>query len=428
MTYEQESMWLDDHLDAGPSRYVAPWACRFTGRLDVTAAEWALSQIVRRHQALRSRLALEGDEPAQIVMESNDVRLAQGSCPPATLPDELARIVSQPLSPSTMRPWLLRLGREESVVVVQFHHAVVDSWALGIFEREFSELYSDRVLGRPSQLSGVPPQLGDYAVAQRSAGLDPLHLGYWKAHMRGFASPCTIVPDRLRSRSTAHTGGQLRFSLSADLGRLVTSASQEQRATPFMVFAAVMAVVLSLQSGKLDVTFGTPVSRRGSAALNQIMGCLSDLLPLRLEMSKDVTLAALIQAARREVIGALRHKDIPYSALLKQVDLDLGSGGVPLCPTALVVDDATDSGITLPGIKASRISIPPARSKFDLCLMLEKQDDDGYTGFCDYAAELYDPGTIARVVNQFIDVLSEGLNAPDRPLYTLIPAKKENHG
>lgn len=422
MTYEQESLWLDDHLASAPSRYLESWACRLLGQLDIPAAEWAISEIVRRHQVLRSRLVLQDGQLVQVVTDAYQARLSQRSCAPAELTAELGSLVSQPLDlrVAPLRPWLVQLGPADHVLLVQFHHAVVDDWALAIFESEFSELYTARVLGRAPDLDPLESQVGEYALAQRTAGLDPADLAYWRQRMRDVASPCTVPPDRPPPRARCQAGRQYRFRVSPELGRLVRRVSRAKRTTPYTVFAAALAAVLRLQTGQADVIFGTPVSRRGSAALSQMIGCFTDLVPLRFAVGRETSLGALVEQARAEVIGALQHKNVPYAAVLQQAGIRSRSGTLTLCPTALVADDAGQPGMRLPNLTSTRLYVPSGRAKFDVCLTLVLEDDGGYLGMCDYAAELYDQGTAARVAGQFTGVLSSGLAALDQPLTSMI--------
>jgi non-ribosomal peptide synthetase component F len=75
--------------------------------------------------------------------------------------------------------------------------------------------------------------------------------------------------------------------------------------------------------------------------------------------------------------------------------------------------------LSLPGITAERIYVPPSRAKFDVCITLVAGDDGGYTGFCDYESELYDPATMARVTTEFTELLASCTANPDEPVTKL---------
>src|SRR5205807_1086461 len=65
------------------------------------------------------------------------------------------------------RAQLLRLGDEEHILLLTFHHAISDGWSHGVFLRELSSLYNAFSAGLPSPLPQLPVQYADYAAWQR---------------------------------------------------------------------------------------------------------------------------------------------------------------------------------------------------------------------------------------------------------------------
>jgi hypothetical protein len=417
MTYEQESLWLDDRLSAGPSRYLESWACRLAGPLDVAAVEWAISQVAARHEVLRSRLTLLDGEPAQVVNPPCPVPLATLSCASSALAAKLSWITDQPLdlNQSPFRPWLVQLAPNEFVLVVQFHHAVVDDWALVVFQTEFAEFYAARAVGGAVDREPLPVQSGDYALAQRADGINPGHVAYWRERLQNRPQPSTIPPDRPRPRQPEHRAARQPFRVDPALGQSVRAISRARRSTPYVVFLAALAAVLWSHEERAEVIVGAPMSRRGAAAVDGMIGCLTDLVPLRLAVSGDASLGALIGTAKAAVIAAMEHRAVPYAELVR-ITRRRAASAVPLCRVALVVDDMRQQALTLPAIEVQRIYIPPGRAKFDVCLTLIADDDGGYTGFCDYDADIYQAATVARVAAQFTQALAHGAAAPEEPL------------
>lgn len=418
MSCEQESLWLDDLVCDGPSRYLESWASRLTGQLDAGAVEWAISQVIARHEVLRSRLTERDGEPVQIVTAPGPVPMAQLSCTPAALPAELSRITAEPLdlNEAPIRPWLVCLSPDEFVLVVQFHHTVVDDWAVNVFQRELMQFYTARLLGRPPRLEPLRMQAGDFAVAQRAAKFDPADLAYWRERALGAPRSCTVPPDRPGPEELPHRGGQQLFAISPELGRAVRAASRALRTTSYTVFAGAMAALLWQHGEPPEVIFGVPVSLRGTAAVDDMIGCLTNLLPLRLPVSPDTSFRTLTDAAKAEVLGAMKHRAVPYSELVQMTRRGVDADVPPLCEAVLMVDDMRWEPFSLPGVTAERIYVPPGRAKFDLCLTLVAGDDGGYAGFCDYDADVYHGATMARVASQFTSLLARLIEAPDESL------------
>src|SRR5258708_7908491 len=174
LTFEQESIWLDEHLHQQPALYLESWAYRLTGSVDVPALEAALAEVVLRHDALRSGIDIVDGELVQVIRPVPSPLITIADCVPGDLDGELRRIIKTPLdlTESPMRGHLIRLGPEDAVLAVQLHHIVIDDWALHVLDHDFAECYRAHVEGRPPDLLALPLQVGRYALSQRTAGID----------------------------------------------------------------------------------------------------------------------------------------------------------------------------------------------------------------------------------------------------------------
>jgi D-alanine--poly(phosphoribitol) ligase subunit 1 len=420
MTYEQEAIWLDEYFDDGPSRYLESWVYRLSGPLDLDAVEWALARVVDRHEALHTRLTTDRGRLVQVVVPDHDTRLIRRLCPAENLDEELTRTVSQPLDLdiSPLRATALQISPDESVLAVLFHHTVVDDEALAILDQEFGEFYTARVRGRPAALTPLSIQLGEYAVAQRSAGIDPAVRAYWRERLTKLPERDSVPPDRPPPAAPSHRGGQVRFRIGEHAGQLLRRVGRAQRTTPFTIFAAAVTALLSGYRDSSELILGTPVSKRGAASVDRLIGCLTNLLPLRQSVGPHESFADLVAATRSVVLGAIAHRDISYAELVALAGVRKDHRMEPLCQTALVVDDAPRVPLSLPGVRAERLYVPSGMVKFDLCLTLVI-DGSGYLGFLDYASDLYSRAMAERIVGDFQALLAAALADPGRPLSEL---------
>ncbi|BCB89733.1 condensation domain-containing protein [Phytohabitans suffuscus] len=418
MSQEQEALWLDDLVWDGPSRHLEAWACRFTGQLDTEALKWAVNQLVARHEVLRTRLTEFDEEPVQIVTAPGPVHVEQLLCPPGGLQALLGRIAVEPidLEVSPIRPWLICVSPEDFVLALQLHHVAIDDWSLNIIQRELMHFYTARVLGRPPSLEPLRTQAGDYAVAQRAAGLDPADLAYWRERVRGAPRSCTIPPDRPGPEAQTHRAGRHLFKLSPEFGRTVRAAARTMRTTAFTVFAGAMAALLWQYGEPEEVIFGTPVSLRGAADVDDMIGILTNLHPIRLAVSRDTTFRMLVKAAKAEVLGAMEHRAVPYAAIVRMSRHGTEIDVPPPCDVAMVVDDMRWEPFSLPDVTARLIPVPPGYAKFAVHLSLAAVEDGGYKGWWNYDADVFDAATVERVASQFIALLAHGVDALDMPL------------
>jgi len=73
----QESLWAFEQVHPGTSVYNLPQAWRLTGPLNPEALRAAIETVLRRHESLRTIMAVRGGAPAQIVLPPRPFSLPQ---------------------------------------------------------------------------------------------------------------------------------------------------------------------------------------------------------------------------------------------------------------------------------------------------------------------------------------------------------------
>lgn len=421
MTFEQESMWLQEQSIEGDSFLLESWVYRLRGPLDVPALEWALTELVRRQAVLRTRLILHDDDLVQVIAPEPELVLHRRACREDALDDELRRAVRVPLdlAEPPFRATLIELAVDHFVLAVEFHHTAVDDWSYLVLNHELGELYRGRVQRQAPDLPTLSNELGDFAAHQRAVGVDPAVLEWWREALAGAPEYDLLPLDRARPQQPRHSGVHLSFVFPVELARAVRRLGRATRTTPFTVYAAALAAQLHGYTGNPDVVFGVPVSRRGSAALDSVIGCLTDQMPMRHSVRAEASFADLVATTKEMITGAMARRDISYAALLRAIGRVPHDGESPLCQISLVLDDAPRVPLDLPGIEASRLHVDPGMSKFDMCLFLIREGD-GLHAILEYADELFDRGTAERVAGDFVLLLTAAVTDPDRSVAELL--------
>lgn len=418
MTFEQEAMWLDDCMTGGPSRYLESWVYRLSGPVDRDAVRRAWAGITARHDALRSSFVLEDDRPVQRVRPDPEAPLlATRRCAAAEADAVLRELVSTPmdLTRQAARATLLETGAESVILVVQMHHIVLDDWSLHILEREFEEHYRAHAEGRPVGLEPVPLQPGPYAVRQRSVPRDPAALPYWRSSLASLpAAVASTVPADAPLPAPSGRGGRETFAVTPTVGRRLRRLCSRLRVTPFTVFAAVTALLLSTAAGGEDAVLATPISRRGPRDLEHMIAPLTELLPLRLQVRPGDSFASLAAQARARTHEAIEFSDVSIADLAPRPRRD-GMAARDLCRTVIVLDDAADGGMELPGLTAERLLVFPGMTKFDLCFYFTAVGSS-YDCMLDYSLDRYRPATARLWIGRLLALLDLVTSDPDGPI------------
>ena len=193
VSYSQQRLWLLDQILPSRAVYNVGQTVRMLGRLDVAALERALVEVVRRQESLRTRFALSGEAPVQIVAPELAVRLDVEVVDGATHTDRAAQALRLAQAEAQKdfdlrtgplwRARLLRLGSEEHWLQITLHHIITDGWSSGILIRELSQLYVAYSNGVAPLLPALPVQYADFAVWQREwmqGEVLTRQLAYWK--------------------------------------------------------------------------------------------------------------------------------------------------------------------------------------------------------------------------------------------------------
>ncbi|MEY9860747.1 amino acid adenylation domain-containing protein [Catenulispora sp. GAS73] len=425
LTCAQQATWLGEASTEGGSRRTILWAYRLRGDIDPNAVEWALAQVVSRHESLRSRALVASDGLVQIDDIQTGHPLSRLEFPDSGLDELLTTLATEPLDirKGPIAPTLVHLAHDDWVMAVVLHRTVVDEHSLNVLGREFSHFYR-QFGGERNEAAGVagepldtPMQLGAYAEAQRSRPLDEDAFAYWHERLRDLPEPTTIPGDHLRPAEPGDAGDRIRFVVEPELSTAVRRFARASQTGPVTVMAAAVAVLLQQHSRSTDVVLGAAVSRRqgAGAELDTMVGCLADLMPLRLSVSLDGSFGELVRQAASEMLDMAEHREVSLPELARSTGAIHDSGRFPLFQTVVTMGQGDDRGLNLPGATAERLYVHAGTSTFDLCFDFVA-GHDAFLGCLDYATDLYETDTARRIAQRYCFLLQAVMADCDRPL------------
>src|SRR6185295_13942598 len=210
-SFAQSRLWFLHQLEPESVAYHLPLALRLEGDLNVGALAGALTEIIRRHEVLRTCFPALDGEPIQEVLAARPFALPRidlANLAAAWREKESQRLAAleahRPFDLTRgplFRAAILRLEAEAHIGLLTQHHIVSDAWSRGVLVRELSELYGAAVARRSSPLAELPIQYADYAVWQRSwlAGkMLEEQLKYWHRALAARPRALELPTDRQR--------------------------------------------------------------------------------------------------------------------------------------------------------------------------------------------------------------------------------------
>ncbi|HDQ71832.1 MAG TPA: amino acid adenylation domain-containing protein, partial [Chloroflexi bacterium] len=430
LSFAQQRMWFLNQLEPDSPFYNVPSALRLVGALDVSALEKALSEIVRRHEALRTTFAAVDGEPYQVIHPAQSVTLDVTDL--TTYPAEEREAEAQrrmqaeahrPFDLETgppIRVQLLRLAANDHVLLLNIHHIVSDGWSMDVLAQELRALYGAFVAGEPSPLEELAIQYADYAAWQRAwlAG-DALEtqVAYWQEQLAGAPALLELPTDRPRPPVQSYRGNRERIELPGELAEGLRALSRRAGTTLFMTLLAAFQALLSRYTGQGDVVVGTPIAGRTRAEVEDLIGFFVNTLALRADLTDDPTFETLLARVREVTLGAYAHQDVPFEKLVEELRPERNLSYSPLFQVVFTLVEASPAA-ELPGLRLSERPLELETARFDLVLSVE-DGERGMQAEVEYNTDLFDAAIIERMLGHFQTLLAGIVADPSQQVSAL---------
>lgn len=426
----QRGLWFLSQLEEGRALNI-PLGFNLVGPLHLEALERSLTEIVRRHETLRTVFPIANGVVVQRILPPSPLLLSVVNLQTLPVPQQqeevyrLAQAAAQhPFDLAVDRPLhitLLRLSKTSHVLLVTIHHIAADGWSLAVFRRELAVLYAAFSQGQPSPLADLPIQYADFVEWQRhwlkGEWLDR-QLAYWRQQLAGAPSILEMPTDRPRPAIQTFEGNAAFLTLDADLTHQLKALSQRTGATLFMTLLAALATLLSRYAGQQDLVIGSPIANRPRSETEPLIGFFINLLALRVDLTGNPNFLELLQRVRRVALDAYANQDIPFGQVVDSVQPARNRGHSPLFQVMFILQNSPTEEFKLPGLTLSSLHSESGTAQYDLRLMME-ETATGLSAELEYNRDLFDAATIARLMGHFQALLQEIVTDPARSIAEL---------
>ncbi|WCN82390.1 non-ribosomal peptide synthetase [Micromonospora sp. LH3U1] len=421
----QRRLWFMDQLAPGTVMFNMPTALRLTGPLQLDLLTNAVRALFDRHEALRTVFVGKEGAPVQRILPGIEVDLTPRQLPAddtAALTAALRHEASRPFSLAEgplARAALFRRAHTEHVLLLTLHHSVCDGWSVSLLIDELLELYRAGVELRTPDLAPLSLQYADYATwenqPERAAGL-ATSLDYWKRALTDAVPVIDLPLDRPRPAVQTFQGERHRFALPDGVWPTVTRLAQEERATPFMVLLAGFAALVSRYAAQDEVSVVTPVANRPRVELETMVGFFVNSIVLRVDTSGMPTFRELVGRVRDLVQQGMAHGEVPFDSVVEAVDPQRNLAHTPLAQVAFALVEDPVLETEAAGVRVSALDRHLPVSKYDLTIDVWPDADGRLQGVAEYATDILDERTVARMSAHLGALLVSLTDAPDAPV------------
>lgn len=433
-SFAQQRLWFLDQLDPGQAVYIIDYAMRITGPLNETALEQAINEIIRRHESLRTTIGTRNGEPTQVVAETLTMRLpvVDISHEPQEMREAKARALAAEISKQPfdlargplLRLRIIRLHPQDHILAIPIHHVVADGWSLDVLQKELAALYEVFYKGETSLLSELPIQYRDFTMWQREQFQGaPMQrqIDYWKKQLKDL-TPLELPTDRPFSGTLYTRGAQCKKILPAGLARDIKGLGLREKTTPFMTLLAAFQLLLHRLCRQDDITVGSPVAGRIHPDTEDLVGFFVNNLVLRTDLSGNPSFRELLLRVKETTLGAFANQEVPFERLVQELRPPRDLGRNPLFDVMINFLTGNNSSIARGGLQYQPLDIEKTLAIFPLTLYISKEEDGRLKLCWVYQSDLFDARRIECMADQFVALLEQFVDAPERPIdgYSLV--------
>jgi amino acid adenylation domain-containing protein/FkbM family methyltransferase len=445
LSFAQQRLWFLEQLNPGLYAYNLASAIRLSGSLDREALEWAINEIHRRHESLRTHFVATEGNPVQVITPPMPVRLELNdlsSLPAEERFEEAMRLATQEAQqpfdlekgPLT-RIRLLKLEEEQHVALFTMHHIISDGWSKAILTRELAVFYEAFLLRQPSPLPELPIQYSDYSAWQRNwlkGEVLEKQINYWRNKLAGAPEITDLPTDRPRPAVLRFRGAYENIALSKSLSDALAALSRQEGSTLFIVLLAAFQALLHRYSGQQDIVIGSPLAGRNRLEIENLIGFFVNTILLRGDLHGDPTFRQLLARMRETALEAYAHQDLPFEKIVEDLHPTRDLSRQPLFQVVFALLNIPSHDLELRNLKISpfeasyadtqaernQAKLERKAAKFDLTLSL-KETSDGLAGSMEYNTDLFDATTVKRMLGHYQTILASIIANPDQRLSQL---------
>lgn len=431
LSFAQQRLWFLDKLEPNSAAYNIPLGMRIDGKIDLDALRQALDKLIARHESLRTRVAtvngeaflhiveeLRCDLPVEDISpfsdEERDARARAAASEEASRPFDLA---TSPL----FRTKLLKLRRDEHVMLVTMHHVISDGWSMAVFFEELSEIYSGIIEGIDVHLAELDLQYADFASWQRGPLAEKRiskQLDFWAEKLAG-AEPLLEFPtDRQRPLVQTHKGANYRTTFSVELLEELRVFSRHEGVSLFMTLLAAFYTLVYRHTNQDDLILGVPIANRNFGNVDRIIGFFANTLALRADMSGSPSFRNFLDQIKGLALESYDNQDVPFEKLVEHLNPKRSLSHNPIFQVMFGLHNTPPLKQELSGLILTPVDMNTGTSRFDLEVLV-RETSDGLAVLAEYSTDLFDEATIERLMDRFEVLLRGFLKDPEQSISVL---------
>lgn len=405
LTAAQRRFFVLHELNDENTSYNMPNILRVAGKLELENVQFAINELIKRHESFRTSFDVRDGEPVQMVNNGDNYELVQEE---ATV-DEIEQLIEDFIRPFNLKeaPLLrikvVKIQDNDYFIIFDMHHILSDAVSMAIFIKEFIALYQKETLPE------VIMQYKDYAYWQsklyRSALMEKQE-NYW---LKEFSEeiPVLLLPtDYPRPAKQSFDGENFKVVISEEMTGKIRKLSTDSGATLYMTLLSAYYILLNKYTGQDDIVVGSLIAGRPHADFENTIGLFMNTLPLRNYPKSDKTFNNFLMEVKENVLSAFENQDYPFELLLEKTNVKRDFSRNPIFDTMFLLQNVNMPEIKIGDLNFKLFDYKNENVKLDLILEAREVKGEIHLDF-KYCTKLFKENSIKNLANYYQNILNQ---------------------
>jgi glutamate-1-semialdehyde aminotransferase/thioesterase domain-containing protein/acyl carrier protein len=396
------------------------------GDLDSSALQRAISEVINRHEALRSTFNEDGSKvlvhsSTSIEMRSHD--LSEFSAPDAAA--QLTKILELDgrqvfdLAQGPLASFqLIKVSACKHLLVFTVQMIICDGWGFKVVLEEIGTAYSAFVEKRQLSMES-PIQMREYAAWQareRGSASARACEDFWLSQFKTLP-PAFDLPSNSRPAVRSYEAARENLRLGPKSYKDMKKVARDLRNTPFAFLLTAFSTWLYRLSQVDDFVVAVPFAGQGALGFTSLVGQCVHTLPFRVQVKKNASFTDQLTLVQKAILDTQEYWSSNFGTVVQKLNLPPDPSRIPLAPVIFNLDPAL-SGVQFSGCSLRITSGPRFYFYYDLGFNVVDEGDSLLIE-CDYNRDLFDGDTIRHWLRGFQTLLESIVADAKQPLLQL---------
>ncbi len=409
----QRRLYILNQIDSKGLTYNMPGTLIIEGRLDKGRFEDAFTELIERHETLRTTFETVNGEPVQKIHKNVEFKVEYFEQDEENVLGKIKELI-KPFALNKaplLRVGLIKTKEDRHIMLYDMHHIISDGVSMSIIVKEFIQLYEGL------KLPELKLQYKDFSEWQnhlfQTEGITKQE-EYWKEVFKGNIPVLSMPLDYKRPDTLTFTGGRIKFAISSDIVKKMQELIKEKNITMNIFLFSIYSVLLNKYCAQNDITIGSLVAGRQQADLENIVGAFINFIPIRMQIDTDQKFLDFLHYTKSTMITAYDNQSYPFDKIVENLASKIDHSRNPLFDTMLVFHNQVNhsSSMEINGLKFFPYEIDANSSALDFKMDIVCDSEENFECILEYNVNLFEENSMILFGRHFCELIQIILENP----------------